>query len=96
MTDLEKLKDYELEIFGETGMVTGEFNLDALIDSHRRIRLLNKEYRDNCMSYMQESQRIGEERGYKEVTNGLYIHRDTLKAMTVLELANMLADWVDQ
>lgn len=96
MTDLEKLKDYELEIFGETGMVTGEFNLDALIDSHRRIRLLNKEYRDNYVSDMHESQRIGEERGYKEVTNGLYIHRDTLKGMTVLELANMLADGVDQ
>ena len=45
---------------------------------------------------MQEAQRIGEERGYKEVTNGLYIHRDALKGMTVSELANMLADWVDQ
>lgn len=96
MTDYEKLKSYEFEVFGETGMATGEFNLDALIDSHRRIRILNKEYRDNCVSDMREAQRIGEERGYKEVTNGLYIHRDTLKGMTVLELANILADWVEQ
>lgn len=96
MTDYEKLKAYEFEVFGETGMVTGEFNLDALIDSHRRIRLLNKEYRDNYVSDMQEAHRIGEERGYKEVTNGLYIHRDILKGMTVLELANMIVDWVEQ
>lgn len=96
MTDYEKLKAYEIEVFGEDGIAIGEFNLDALIESHRKIRLLNKEFRDNYVSDMQEAQRIGEERGYKEVTNGLYIRRDTLKAMTVLELANMLADWIDQ
>lgn len=96
MTENEKLKAYEIEMYGEGGRCMGEFTLDVLIESHRRIRAYNKEYRDNYISDMEEAHRIGEERGYVEVTNGKYIHRDVLKGMTVLELANMLADWVDQ
>lgn len=87
----QQLKDYETEIFGTDGSYTG-FGLKELIESHRELRNMVKEFRENYASDMEEAQRIGEERGYKEVINGLYIHRDALKRMTVLELADMLVD----
>ena len=92
MQDL--LKEYEHEIYGAEGMYGG-FDLKYLIDSHKRIRQSNLELRSSIYKTRELAQKLGRTEGYREVTCSEYVKVQDLKAMTVLDLANFLADLED-
>ncbi len=95
MTDQEKLKAYEIEIYGEEGIAIGEFDVDTLIESHRRLRKINKDRHNQYLAEIHDARVIGMQQGYKAVTENEYVKVQEMKKMTVLQLASLLTEGND-
>ena len=95
MTDQEKLKAYEIDIYGEEGITIGEFDVDTLIESHRRLRKINKDRHNQYLAEIHDARVIGMQQGYKAVTENEYVKVQEMKKMTVLQLASLLTEGND-
>ena len=89
--DEQLLNEYKKELFGEYAE-TSTLTLEQLIESHRVIRRNNQEFNARWLGIVSDAKVVGKNLGYQEVTNGEYLSVVDLKSMTVLELANLLAD----
>lgn len=92
MTDQEKLKAYEIEIYGEKGITIGEFDIDTLIESHRHLRKINKDRQNQYLAELHDARVIGMQQGYKAITENEYVKVQEMKKMTVLQLATLLTE----
>lgn len=89
LTDVEKIKKYMEDI---NGPLHHEGSVVNFIESHRYLRSLNLENREIRQEAFRQGYESGRSAGMESITNGLYIAVDKLKAMTVLELAQFLAE----
>ena len=89
LTDVEKIKKYMEDINGSS---YNESSVVNFIESHRYLRSLNLENREIRREAFKQGFESGRSAGMESITNGVYIEIGKLKAMTVLELAQFLAE----
>lgn len=68
------------------------FTLQNLIDSHRRLRDMSKDYRENIQSYYLQAIENGKKLGYQTVLEQEYISVEKLKKMTLIEIVGYIEE----
>lgn len=83
MSDQELLAAYADE------MGLGSFSVGQLIDSHRRLRQINKEYNDQAVKEWEIAKQRGHEVGLKQAGESV-VSIERLQTMSVQELATLI------
>lgn len=86
-SDQKQLKDYSDELG-----LSHTMSLDEVIKAHRRLRDQAQINHQEWLTELEKGREVGKQQGLAIVTCEEYIKVDKLKAMTLAELANFLAD----
>ncbi len=84
---MNKLEQYSQEI----GLFNG-FTVESLIDSHRRLRIINSQTHAERMAELEAARAFGMEQGRQMILHGQYIEVEKLRSMTMQELTEFLYD----
>lgn len=84
---LQKLNEYAKEIHRHGY----DLSIDELIESHRHLREQHRRYLDEYNTIMFQARADGVKLG-KEYITDQHLSKDQLKAMTIQELVELLAD----
>lgn len=93
-TTEELIKEYQIEIYGDFEP-TEPMTVESLIESHRYLRSLNLQEQETFNKAVAEGMIYGREQGLKQVTELEYVKYEDLKKMTLVEIANKIADYWD-
>lgn len=91
MTDEQLLEEYSKEILGSIYHPSNNFTVARLIDSHRYLRQLNREWNGAFNEARTEGYKCGYDWGVKNVTDNTIQYED-LRKMTIQELANLIGE----
>ena len=91
MTDEQLLEEYSKEIHGNYYSPSGNLTVARLIDSHRYLRQLNREWNGAFNEARTEGYKCGYDRGIENAADNTIQYED-LRKMTIQELANLIGE----
>ena len=89
MTDEQLLEEYSKEIYGNLYHPSDNLTVAQLIDSHRTLRNLNREWNGVFAEARAKGYKFGYDLGVKNAADNTIQYED-LRKMTIQELANII------